>query len=154
MHSTPRLILISALALPLFAAPALAQSTTTTSTTTSTSAMTTDPETGKAITQQRAAADAAEKPVTSSLNNQVTAQQAGTDAQNAANQAQYESDMAAYRAKLAAGEHKEIRDQARYLHQQHAYADAMADWRIQNAQCQRGVLKACKRPAPDPADYY
>ncbi len=62
--------------------------------------------------------------------------------------------MAAYREAVRANRRDAMRDQSRYDHQQRAYADAMAAWRMQTEACNRGRLKACKLPTPNPADYY
>lgn len=95
------------------------------------------------------AVDAQEKPVTEDLNTRAAVQAA-----NNANEAQYEADMAAYRAEVQANRQEIMADQARYERQQRAYADAMAVWREQKAACDRGVLKQCKKPTPNPADFY
>jgi len=91
---------------------------------------------------------------TTSLNTGVAA---GTTAQlegNAEAQAQYANDMASYRQAVEAHARASIRDQARYDNQQRAYADAMFAWRMQVRACERGRVKACKAPTPDPADFY
>ena len=93
-------------------------------------------------------------PATTSLNTNVAV---GTSAQlegNAEAQSQYANDMAAYRKSITAAGNATIRDQARYDNQQRAYADAMFAWRMQVKACDRGHVKACKAPTPDPADYY
>ena len=102
----------------------------------------------------RAAADAAEQPVTQSLNNNAAAAAATTNAVNAAREDQYELDRAAFRAEIAARHAKIMSDETAYAKQQNAYADAMAAWRIQNDECKRGILKSCKKPTPVPADFY
>ncbi len=71
-----------------------------------------------------------------------------------ANQAQYEADRAAYMDALARHDRAVNRTDARYRRQQDAYADAMAVWRAQVAECKRGNHQACDRPAPNPADFY
>jgi hypothetical protein len=104
------------------------------------------------------AVDAQEKPVTEELNTRAAVQASGNraavQATNNANQAQYEADMAAYRAEVQANRQEIMVDQARYERQQRAYADAMTVWRRQKAACDRGVLKQCKKPTPNPADFY
>lgn len=104
------------------------------------------------------AVDAAEKPVTETLNTRAAVVASGNRAAvatvNNANEAQYEADMAAYRAAVQANQQQISKDEARYERQQRAYADAMAVWREQKAACDRGVLKECKKPTPNPADFY
>ena len=109
-------------------------------------------------TPKHDAINAQEAPVTRALNNTVDQATAARDSTNAAaqaqNQAQYDADMAAYRAEVTANHREAARDSRRYNHQQRAYADAMAQWRMQTDLCNRGKLKACKLPTPNPADYY
>ncbi len=93
-------------------------------------------------------------PGTSAANGGVSASIQAVHAQNAASQAAYESDMTAYDAAMQAHGRAVARQDAHYAHQQRAYADAMEAWRVQDAACRRGHTKACKAPAPDPADYY
>ena len=100
------------------------------------------------------AQDVREQPVTDALNNAVASNIAAGQEASAADQAQYANDMAAYRAEMEAHHHEVMRDQAHYAHQQRAYADAMAQWRMQVAACERGHNRACKLPTPNPADYY
>lgn len=111
-----------------------------------------------AQTPKHDAVDAQEKPVTEQLNTRAAVaasdNRAATVAVNGAREAQYEADMAAYRAEVQAHRREIAADQARYERQQRAYADAMAVWREQKAACDRGVLKACKKPTPNPADFY
>jgi hypothetical protein len=99
------------------------------------------------------AADAAERPVTQSLNNAVDGNIANTQMSNAEAQGQYAADRAAYVA--AVRQHnREVRANDRtVVRQQIAYADAMADWRTQVAACQRGHQRACDMPPPDPMNY-
>ena len=80
----------------------------------------------------------------------------GNDAEkiNAENQAQYEADVAAYRDAVKAHAMATMKDDARYARQQRAYADAMAQWRIQVAECKKGSKTACDLPTPAPAAYY
>ena len=91
---------------------------------------------------------------TKTLNKAVAA--VGNDAEriNAENQAQYEADVAAYRAAVQAHAAATMHDDARYARQQRAYADAMAQWRVQAAECKKGTKAACDLPTPDPAAYY
>lgn len=105
-------------------------------------------------TPKHDAVDAQEKPMTRALNSEV---EQGTTAQaalSAADQAQYDADLAAYDQDVRAHRREVMADRARYRHQQRAYADAMAVWRAQTDACNRGKLKACKLPTPNPADYY
>lgn len=66
----------------------------------------------------------------------------------------YSADMAAYRAALRERRRTINRDEAHYARQSRAYAEAMADWRVQVAACERGSNTACRMPAPDPANYW
>ena len=93
------------------------------------------------------AVNAVQGPVTDALNEQVVNL-------NDAQKAQYDKDMADYRAKIEANARQNMRDQARFENQQRAYADAMFAWRLQTRACERGHVKACRAPTPDPADYY
>ena len=93
------------------------------------------------------AVNAIEGPVTDSLNSQVAAM---SDTQKA----QYDKDMAAYRAAVERNARQAMHDQRRYDNQQRAYADAMFAWRLQTAACERGHVRACRAPTPDPADFY
>lgn len=76
------------------------------------------------------------------------------DAANAGNRAQYAADMEAYRRSMRAHRRAVVADNAHYDHQQRAYADAMAAWRMQVRECKKGHPRACKAPTPNPADYY
>ena len=105
-------------------------------------------------TPKHDAVDAQEVPVTESLNDQAGRAAAVNEIAGEVDQEQYRSDMEAYRADVAAHAAATARDDARYARQQRAYADAMAQWRAQTAACDRGKLKACKLPTPNPADYY
>ena len=89
--------------------------------------------------------------MTDSLNSQVAIQTANL---SEAQKAQYDADMAAYRAKVEANARQSMRDQVRYENQQRAYADAMFAWRLQTRACERGHVRACRAPTPDPADFY
>ena len=86
-------------------------------------------------------------PGTTALNSTVL--QAHAEAQG-----QYAIDMQTYAKAAAIHDGKVAADQVRYQNQQQAYADAMFAWRMQVAACNRGKVKACKAPAPDPADFY
>lgn len=97
------------------------------------------------------AVNAVEGPVTDSLNKQVANQTANMDS---AQKAQYDKDMAEYRAKVEANARQSVRDQVRFENQQRAYADAMFAWRLQTRACERGHVRACRAPTPDPADFY
>lgn len=109
-------------------------------------------------TARQDAVDAQEKPVTENLNERAAVEASGNiaavDTVNSANQAQYEADMSAYRSEVQANRREMLADQARYDRQQRAYANAMAVWRDQKNACDRGVLKQCKKPTPNPADFY
>jgi hypothetical protein len=87
-------------------------------------------------------------------NNAAAAQAVQQSNMNAADQARYEEDRAAYIAARRARRHEAAVDARIYDRQQRAYADAMYAWRIQTADCKRGILKACKAPTPDPADFW
>ena len=100
------------------------------------------------------AANLREQPVTDALNARVE-QNLNTEAAiTAEQQAQYDLDRAAYRDAVKARAAVVGRDVARFDRQQDAYARAMIVWRQQTAECQRGILKSCKKPTPVPADYY
>ncbi|WP_380877023.1 hypothetical protein ACFB49_11130 [Sphingomonas sp. DBB INV C78] len=109
-------------------------------------------------TPKHDAVDAVEKPVTEQLNTgaavEASGNRAATETVNATNEAQYEADMAAYRASVQSKAQVAAADEARYETQQRAYADAMAVWREQKRACDRGVMKACKKPTPNPAEFY
>ncbi|AGH47951.1 hypothetical protein G432_01115 [Sphingomonas sp. MM-1] len=100
------------------------------------------------------AADAQEVPVTRGLNAREGSEASAQQAASEAVQAQYEADMAAYRTSVQAHAQAVAQDEARFARQQRAYADAMAAWREQKRDCDRGVLKACKKPTPNPSDFY
>ena len=117
------------------------------------------PATAQTITPARnMAADAAEQPVTDTLNADAAAQAAdnrvAVATANATSESQYAEDMAAYRASVEANQQAVSADQMRYGQQQRAYADAMAAWRDQARACEKGRMKACKAPTPNPADFY
>ena len=98
--------------------------------------------------------NAVQGPVTDALNEQVLTRNDEAMTSNDAQKAQYDKDMADYRAKVEANARQNVRDAARYANQQRAYADAMFAWRLQTRACERGHVKACRAPTPDPADYY
>lgn len=105
-------------------------------------------------TPKHDAVDAAEKPVTQSLNTRV---ETATDARAAArvrNENQYQADLAAYASALARYDRREASKEDYYTRQRAAYADAMEAWRWQVEDCNRGILKECKKPTPQPADYF
>jgi len=107
-----------------------------------------------AQTPTATAADVREQPVTQALNNNVAANAQANTAVRDAQQNQYELDRASFRAEVAARREKIETEQEAYAKQQMAYADAMAAWRVQNDECNRGILKSCKKPTPVPADFY
>jgi hypothetical protein len=93
-------------------------------------------------------------PGTSSANAGVNNAIQNTQMNNAAAQGQYAADSLAYDNAMREHGRAIARQDAHYAHQQRAYADAMDAWRVQDAACRRGHQKACKSPAPDPADFY
>ncbi|MBU3079393.1 hypothetical protein [Sphingomonas quercus] len=116
-------------------------------------------------TPKQRAVNAVEAPVTQHLNQTVDAATAARDAQradaanaaadlSAAQQEQYAADMSAYRSSVQAHRMELARDEVRYARQQRAYADAMAAWRLQAHDCQKGSKAACNAPPPDPAAFY
>ncbi len=116
---------------------------------------------GPALAQQQTppsaanqAANANERPVTQALNTVVDSNLNAQAAITAAQQAQYDADRAAYRQAVRARAAVVGADQARYIRQEDAYARAMIAWRIQTAECKRGILKSCSKPTPLPADFY
>lgn len=100
------------------------------------------------------AANAEERPVTRALNTVVDANLNAQAAISAEQQAQYDIDRAAYRQAVQARAAVVGADRARYIRQEDAYARAMIAWRIQTAECKRGILKSCAKPTPVPADFY
>lgn len=101
------------------------------------------------------------RPGTAAINNQVAGTtQANNDATNAAlaqyqeSQAQYDADRAAYMDALVKHDAAVNRTDARYVRQQHAYADAMRVWRAQVYACKHGHPRACNMPPPNPASFY
>lgn len=75
-------------------------------------------------------------------------------AMNAEQKEQYAKDMVSYREALRAHDAKMAMDERVYDRQQRAYARAMFDWRVQVADCKRGITAACNAPTPDPAYYW
>jgi hypothetical protein len=108
-----------------------------------------DKDTGK-----HEAVDAQEAPVTRDLNNVAEQQAAGSTIAGEVDQEQYRTDLEAYHAAVMANRADAMRDEVRFERQQRAYADAMAQWRYQVRQCEKGSIKSCKLPTPNPADYY
>ncbi|TVV70024.1 hypothetical protein [Sphingomonas solaris] len=100
------------------------------------------------------AANVREQPVTDALNAGVQQHLETQAAITADQQAQYDLDRAAYRAAVKARAAVVGQDTARAMRQEDAYARAMIVWRIQTDECNRGILKSCKKPTPVPADYY
>lgn len=105
-------------------------------------------------TPKHAAVDAQEAPVTRELNAVAGQQAAGDVIAGEVDQKHYRQDMAAFHDALMANKAEAMRDEARFERQQRAYADAMAQWRLQVAACDKGRTRACKLPTPNPADYY
>lgn len=97
---------------------------------------------------------AQEAQTTATLNANVATANDAAATTNAVNQAQYEADRQAYMDALVAHDAAVDRGDARYVRQRNAYADAMAAWRMQADACKRGHQKACRKPTPNPADYY
>ena len=93
-------------------------------------------------------------PGTTRLNTAVAVGTTGQLEGNAEAQAQYANDMAAYRKAVETNARQSAGDQVRYDNQQRAYADAMVAWRMQVRACERGKVRACRAPTPDPADFY
>lgn len=93
-----------------------------------------------------------EAPVTARLNRNAAVNNQPTVPLSA--EAQYEADRAAYAEALAANDADRRRTDRRYARQQAAYAQAMADWRLQVIDCEDGVRAACNAPTPDPRDYF
>lgn len=95
---------------------------------------------------------------TAALNSGVNDNLQNVQAMNAANQAIYQadaaSDQARYDADLREHDRSIARTDAHYRHQQRAYADAMAAWRLQVRDCLAGHRMACNMPPPDPASFY
>ena len=99
-------------------------------------------------------APASPNPGTTAANNAVLSASDMSQARTTEGQAQYDADREAYMAALAQHDRAVDRADARWAHQQAAYADAMAAWRWQAAACKRGNQRACNMPTPNPADFY
>jgi hypothetical protein len=93
-------------------------------------------------------------PGTAGANGTVANSIRSTNGVNDANQAQYQADVAAYDQAVTAHGRTIAHQDAHYMRQQQAYADAMQAWRVQDYACRHGKSRACKSPAPDPANYY
>lgn len=93
-------------------------------------------------------------PGTASANGTVSSSIRSTKVVNAANQQQYQADIAAYDRAVSAHGRAIAHQDAHYMRQQQAYADAMQAWRVQDYACRHGKSRACNSPAPDPANYY
>lgn len=105
----------------------------------------------------QAAINAGGQAGTAALNNGVQASAAASNAavlDNADAQAQYQADRQAYMDALMRHDAAVDRTDSRYVRQQNAYADAMRAWRRQVYACHHGHPRACKMPAPNPADFY
>lgn len=102
--------------------------------------------------------DAGGNPGTAALNAGVNGNLQSQQAMNAANQAIYQADAASDQARYDQALREHDRDvrlgNAHYRHQQRAYADAMAAWRLQVRDCLAGHRAACDMPPPDPANFY
>lgn len=105
-------------------------------------------------TPKHQAVDVQEAPVTRDLNAVAGQQAAGSTIAGEVDQEQYRTDLEAYHADVMANRADAMRDEVRFERQQRAYADAMAQWRYQVRQCDKGSIKSCKLPTPNPADYY
>lgn len=125
-------IMAAALAMTIVAAPAVAQT----------------------HTPQSDAISAATAPGTAAANDRAGARVAQRAGGQAVDQARYAEDMAAYGRAVRARHRGMVRDERTYGRQQRAYADAMADWRLQVAACRRGNTRMCRMPAPDPSRYF
>ena len=75
-------------------------------------------------------------------------------AMNAEQKEQYAKDMTSYREALRAHDAQMAADERVYDRQQRAYGRAMFAWRVQVADCKRGIAAACNAPTPDPANYW
>lgn len=96
----------------------------------------------------------ASRPGTAAANREALASTAEGGAAVASEQARYATDLANYRAALRANQRTMNRDAAIEARQERAYAMAMEDWRAQVDACDRGKSRACRAPAPNPADYW
>jgi hypothetical protein len=68
-------------------------------------------------------------------------------------QAAYDYDMEVYRAEVRATNRLAQSNAELAARQERAYADAMRAWRIQVADCRRGIIAACRAPTPRPGDF-
>lgn len=94
-------------------------------------------------------------PGTASANGTVSGAIASSQMANAQNQSQYAVDRNAYDKAIEAHGRQVERQDAHYMHQQQAYAEAMATWRANKYACEKkGHVDACRAPTPDPADFY
>lgn len=107
------------------------------------------------------AINAASAPNTAALNSNVASTTAANNDANAAvmaqyqeSQEQYAADQQAYMDALVKHDAAVNRTDARYVRQQHAYADAMRVWRAQVWACKHGNNRACDAPPPNPASFY
>lgn len=107
------------------------------------------------------AINAAGAPGTAALNNNVSSTTAANNDANAQvvaqyqeSQEQYAADQQAYMDALVKHDAAVNRTDARYVRQQHAYADAMRVWRAQVWACKHGNNRACNAPPPNPASFY
>jgi hypothetical protein len=105
---------------------------------------------GHDSTTPRSNAIAAETaPGVADANNQVAAQ----TSPSAIDPVQATKDRMAYRAAVRARHRTIAVDAAIQEQREGAYAQAMADWRVQVAACKRGHQRACDMPSPDPQNY-
>ncbi len=94
-------------------------------------------------------------PGTTSANGAVNGAIASSQMSNAANQGQYALDRAAYDKAMREHGRQVASQDAHYMHQQQAYADAMETWRANKYACEKkGIMDACRAPTPDPANFY
>lgn len=107
------------------------------------------------------AINAAGAPTTAAINNQVSTTTAANNSANDAvvaqyqeSQEQYAADQRAYMDALVKHDAAVNRTDARWVRQQHAYADAMRVWRAQVWACKHGNNRACNAPPPNPASFY
>ena len=107
-----------------------------------------------ALTGLGAPLGAQQSSTTSDLNKAVATANADVAEANATNEGQYQADLLVYRKAVAAHSAATMSDQVRYERQQRLYADAMAAWRKQDADCKAGRTEECKHPSPDPKDFY
>lgn len=99
------------------------------------------------------AIDAQSRPAVQAANRAALAGATAQSAVHEADSAQYQADLAAYRQAMIAHHREVVRDRIRYARQERAYADAMADWRLQVIACKQGKTAACNAPTPNPEDY-